>query len=733
MNCPQQQRKYLIVGTYDISCSLINANNYTTNSHGTLTVTKAPVSIVCQNASREYGTTNPNFTYSVLGLKNSDTENYAFSVKPNISCEATKLSHAGEYRICASGGVAANYNIIQYDDAILTVTRAPLTLIANNSQREYYSPNPAFSFSLIGLRNNDDYSCLSQTPNFNCQAILESDCGEYKVVPYNAIANNYDISYQERKLTITQAPLTLIPANLSREYGDINPTFKYEGIGLKGQDALHTSLVNEPSLSTTATEHSDVGEYPINISGATSKNYKISYRQGILTIYKAPLTVIAENAKRVYGDSNPTFIRSYSGFKLGDTESKSFIQLPSISTQANQQSKVGDYEISVKGGTSKNYDLVSYIPGTLTIEKRNLFTKAFDCERFYNEENPRFEISFTNFVNGDSELSLTEKPTVNCIATKSSNAGTYPIVVTGGDAMNYQFVYQDGTLTVKPLTVGFRDVYNSVTYNDMSISSSDSYFNYTPEIVGPYNEEDFWLELLFLDKDNKYSQHVTTISGGDYAGNYMNTNVNRPMWAGKYIFNLTSKGTNPNVAANPSRAYLTVNRSSNNLEWNAETPLKIKVGEKIDLGISYQADLWCTFQTEYDDEIISLSSENETGNNPHWYATGLKVGETIINFGIKCNKNDMGFYDFTDSKTLYKRIVVEPLDGINEVNSDETSVSVTVNGKAIYVINKEADTIVKVFSVQGAKIAETCDNYVDNLESGIYIVAVGNKTFKVKI
>ena len=138
-----------------------------------------------------------------------------------------------------------------------------------------------------------------------------------------------------------------------------------------------------------------------------------------------------------------------------------------------------------------------------------------------------------------------------------------------------------------------------------------------------------------------------SIVGGDYAGNYVNTNIDRPMWAGKYIFNLTSKGTNPNVIASPSRAYLTVNRASNNLEWDTEAPILLKVGEKVDLGIFYQADIWCTFNTDYDEELIELSSEGATSNNPHWFATGLKEGETTLYFGIECRKNDMGFYDFT--------------------------------------------------------------------------------------
>lgn len=117
--------------------------------------------------------------------------------------------------------------------------------------------------------------------------------------------------------------------------------------------------------------------------------------------------------------------------------------------------------------------------------------------------------------------------------------------MSGGEADNYTFVYQDGSLKINPLSVGFKDVYNTVTYYDMALSTDESYFNYIPEITGPFNEDDFIIELWFLDKDNRYDNHVATIPSGSYAGNYVNTNSNRPMLAGKYIFNWYQPGLTP--------------------------------------------------------------------------------------------------------------------------------------------------------------------------------------------
>lgn len=599
--------------------------------------------------------------------------------------------------------------------------------------KEYLS-FPTSSFDYTGQSHNIEWT--NNLRAYKCE-ISESECqtdvnaGHYTKTLKATYSNGIDFSVEiPYEYTINKAPMTLSVNDVQREYGDPNPSFTCNISGFVNGENEQTLGIT-PAFECEATQISNVGNYRI-LASLNAPNYEITYKYGTLTIVKAPIIATILNVNKIYGNENPDFSLSYSGLKNNETAPEWNIA-PKFSTTATVASGVGVYPVTASGGVAVNYDVTEYNPGTLTISKRDLTAKANDCERLYGEENPQFGISYIGFVNGDTESTLAKKPITECNATQASNAGTYPIVVTGGEAENYSFVYKDGSLKINPLTTGFKDMYNSVTYNDMSLSTSESYFNYIPEIVGPFSEDDFWIELWFLDSDNRYEQHIATINGGDYAGNYVNTNLDRPMWAGKYIFNLTSKGANPNVVANPSRAYLTVNRTSNNLEWNADSPISVKVGEKVDLGITYQADLWCTFNTDYNEELIELSSEGETGNNPHWFVTGLKEGETTLYFGIECKENDMGFYDFTDSRTLSKRIVVEPSAGINGVADEHSSLSVAVSEGRIHILNKGSKEVVRVFSTQGLLLIETMDNEIYNLATGLYIVAIGNKSFKVRI
>ena len=599
--------------------------------------------------------------------------------------------------------------------------------------REYLS-FPTYSFDYTGQSHNIEWT--NNLKAYKCE-ISESECqtdvnaGQYTKTLKATYSNGVDFSVEiPYEYTINKVPMTLSVNDVQREYGDPNPSFTCNISGfVKGEN--EQTLGTTPAFECEATQISKVGNYRI-LASLNAPNYEITYNYGTLTIEKAPLTATVSDLNKIYGNENPDFSLSYSGLKNNET-SPEWSVVPKFSTTATVASGAGKYTVTASDGVAVNYEVTKYNPGTLSISKRDLTAKANDCERLYGEENPQFRISYVGFVNGDSETSFVQKPSAECTATKASNAGTYPIVVTGGEAENYNFIYQDGSLKINPLTVGFKDVYNSVPYNDMSLSTTGIYFNYVPEIVGPYSEDDFWIELWFLDKDNKYDQHVAAISGGDYAGNYVNTNLDCPMWAGKYIFNLISTGTNPNVVANPSRAYLTVNRTSNNLEWNADSPISVKVGEKVDLGITYQADLWCTFNTDYNEEFIELSSEGETGNNPHWFAKGLKEGETTLYFGIECQKNDMGFYDFTDSRTLSKKIKIKASAGLEDVVADSDSISVMAQNGSVLILNKDDDSVVRVFTLQGVLLQETKESTITGLNDGLYIITVDNHSFKVGI
>ena len=84
-----------------------------------------------------------------------------------------------------------------------------------------------------------------------------------------------------------------------------------------------------------------------------------------------------------------------------------------------------------------------------TIHPATLTVRAESYERMEGEENPEFAFSYEGWQGEDSDSVLTAIPVVSCEATPASKAGTYEITVSGGEAANYTFVYENGVLTVK--------------------------------------------------------------------------------------------------------------------------------------------------------------------------------------------------------------------------------------------------------------------------------------------
>ena len=326
-----------------------------------------------------------------------------------------------------------------------TIKAAELTAKVHDASRVYGDNNPAFNISYSGFINGENESVVITKPTATTTATTSSNVGTYPISISGGVAQNYTLKYETGTLTVTKASLELSVNDATKIYGSENPTFTLNYSGLKNNETK-PSWEKHPIFSTAADKVSDVGDYKITVD-CSATNYNITKKSGTLKIIPAQLTIKANDANKTYYEENPSFSYACSGFVNGDNTSSALQAQPTLSTDADQYSYAGTYEIIANGASSSNYNIV-YIPGTLTINKRLLFIKVDNFERNYGEENPSFTIEYEGFVGNDSERSLSIKPTAKTSATSTSNVGTYPINVSGGDATNYKFSYTNGVLTV---------------------------------------------------------------------------------------------------------------------------------------------------------------------------------------------------------------------------------------------------------------------------------------------
>ena len=114
------------VGKYDITVEKGTVANPATLTKGTLTVTKAPLTITAKSYSMKQGDALPTFEVIYEGFKNGESED-VLTTKPTLTTTATSASKPGTYEISLAGATADNYEI-SYIKGLLTVEAGSFTV-----------------------------------------------------------------------------------------------------------------------------------------------------------------------------------------------------------------------------------------------------------------------------------------------------------------------------------------------------------------------------------------------------------------------------------------------------------------------------------------------------------------------------------------------------------------------------------------------------------------------------
>ena len=311
--------------------------------------------ITAKDCTRKYGDANPAFEYTIEGP--------AIEGTPEITCSATTTSAVGAYDIVVKKGTIEN-TCVDFVAGKLTLEKTSLVIAAKDYTIKQGDALPTFEVTYAGFKNNETEKTLTKKPTITCIATLGCAVGTYDIIVSGAEAKNYDISYVAGTLTVIDADAVAVTAkSYTRKYGEANPVFEYEVVG--------EALVGTPEIFCEATKASPAGTYDIVVKQGTVKNYNVTYVAGKLTITKAQLAVGVKDVTITEGDAVPAFTLTYSGFLNKDTDATALTEKPTATTTATSNSPAGTYDITVSGGSAKNYEL-SYTKGVLTILQKKV-------------------------------------------------------------------------------------------------------------------------------------------------------------------------------------------------------------------------------------------------------------------------------------------------------------------------------------------------------------------------
>lgn len=366
-----------------------------------------------------------------------------------------------------------------------------------------------------------------------------------------------------RPLVVIKAALTATAVNLSRAFGEANPTTQitYEGF-VNGDDADDLDVKPTATIAMTAVSGANAGtQHAISIGGGSDQSYTISYTNGQLTINKASATVNLTAG---------TFV--YDGGARGASVTTVPYGLPvSITFEGNTEApaNAGSYEVLA---TVNHINYTGTATATLTITKATAI----------------IQLNNNSFVYDGSAKSLTTTTVPAGVQTK----------------VEYK---RNGVVVANPKSVGVYDAVATLidpNFEDATQSATLTITKATASIT---------LDALThtYDGSNKSATVSTTPSGVSYSIEFKQGGsvVSQPKNAGSY--EVTVSLTDPNFETSTQSGTLTINKASasvsiDNLAYTFDGDTKLASVTTVPAGLAYSI--------EYKQNGVVVSQPKEAGS-----------------------------------------------------------------------------------------------------------------------
>lgn len=405
-----------------------------------LTITKAPLTVIVNNASMNVGGTLPKFTVRYVGFLGSDNED-SLNVKPSFTCDATSASPEGTYQIIASGAESDNYDITYEEGTLSIIAGNYLIEVAESDLNKVYNKaNQVFVAKLT--ENGNEITGISFT--YVLKSTGEAFDGATNAGDYVVVVSYNDPTYgsgsQEFTLHIEQATIDMSGISFT------NKEFTYDGLvhSLKIEGKLPEEITKE---NYTGNDQINKGTYSVNVSFEyDTANYKV------VKDLTANLTINEKELEESMFESLPSV--SYTGNKHEPEIKGTYSKM----TLIKGTDFTVTYQNNIEKGTAKA--IVSGInnyTGTVTLEfeigdsdlvkvkniREELETaygtvlsgELNDLPETLPVKNSNGSVNF--WMSSSTALSVDAQGNVNAIFTTEAQVVTLYAIITSGDAAEY--------------------------------------------------------------------------------------------------------------------------------------------------------------------------------------------------------------------------------------------------------------------------------------------------------
>ena len=453
--------------------------NYNIGLHskkGYLIITKTKITVTAKDTSKVYGSKDPDkFEYIVTGnIKASEYKKLGTISLTRNKSTAADGNNVGEYEIVVSvpKDTTDDY-IIETKSGKFTITPANVSVKVDNVTKTYGSATPEFTYKATGLVGKDVLSDVTLSCA-DCSDDGLEDVGKYEIAAIvKASSNpNYKVTVANNgTLTVTQKAVTVTVKDTVKTYGDKDPKFDYDVVGLvEGGAALKSETISRA-------EGEKVGTYTVSVAfeDGANPNYKLTLKSGKLKVTPKAVTLTVDDVTKLYGEPNDPELTytvdglvSWNGVK--DT-------LAGVTLVRAKGEDAGEYAITatVNAKSNPNYVVTVAEGGTLTIAPNDgkivVTVKGHvDTVKYDGKEHlvKGYDILSNSTAYPLKFVKFTGKDTVS-----GTNAASYAMGLSAKNfentSVNYpnvEFEVTDGSLTILPKSLVITALSDSITYGD---------------------------------------------------------------------------------------------------------------------------------------------------------------------------------------------------------------------------------------------------------------------------
>lgn len=331
------------------------------------------------------------------------------------------IQSAGETEVTAKQAGNSDYLPAEDVTFTLTVTKADLTVTADNQTKVYDGEVfEDWTVTYEGFVYEDTASELSGELTYAGDAITAVDGGEYDIEISGLVAANYEITYVTGTLTITKAELTGI-------------TFEDQTVTYDGEEKsifITGDLPAGVTVTYTGNEQTEVGDYEVtaHIDGGT--NFENMDLEALMLIRGVLTDITLDDAEFTYDGTEKT-IEVTGDLPDGVT----------VTYTDNAQTEAGEYEVvaNIEGGEFYS-DLE--LTATLTINKATITGITFEDDTFTYDCTEQSLI-----IDGD----LPTGATVSYIGNNQLSLGVHTVTAHIDGGNNYESFELTAEITIEEL------------------------------------------------------------------------------------------------------------------------------------------------------------------------------------------------------------------------------------------------------------------------------------------